>query len=698
MRRHRRIPFVAQLGSMDCGIACLTMIFNYYGCKTDIVDVGMNTYVGRDGMTLAKMKSLAEEYGFVFAAYKYNYCKENLNSNLPAILLSSSHYIVVERVKHNGKYVVLDPAKGKHTVDFNELKKFYRDILVLINPGVNVQKKSGNRIKLEIKWLPIVTAAIFMFLAQLITLCVPLIIQYIIDNLENNKQINLFNLSFVILIIVCSYLLLSWLRQTILLQVNVDIFKRMISNLIHKIFSLDISFFEWHSAGDIGNRFNNLNQLNDIITNGLSNIIIQGAMSIVCLVVMVFISPQLVICTIGLAIFQIMIMLFLNKKNLLKTREYIFTQSKMQGDLVDTLGNIIEIKCMGLGDGVESNLYDNYLQLMDKFKDKTRISNAMSCFVSVINLVFPLMIYLVGSYNHANSGMTIGTLIAFATLVGYFTAPFTTIVMMLPSINSVREVLLRYKELMSYREHTDEGQVLNENLKSIDMINVSYSYDVGSNYALHEVSLKINCGEKIAIVGLSGSGKSTLVKALLGTISISQGAIYINECDINRIAKKQIYKWFSIVTQNPMCLNDTIRKNIDFNGNFSDNEIWKALNLAELKEEIENMPLGLDTIVGENGQNISGGQKQRLAIARALLNDTEVIIFDEATSNLDQLTEKKIYNNLQKMKKTQIIITHRLASIYNADRIYVLHKGKLIEKGTHAALMQKKGWYYESIQ
>src|SRR5699024_4007344 len=146
------------------------------------------------------------------------------------------------------------------------------------------------------------------------------------------------------------------------------------------------------------------------------------------------------------------------------------------------------------------------------------------------------------------------------------------------------------------------------------------------------------------------------------------GAIYINECDINRIAKKQIYKWFSIVTQNPMCLNDTIRKNIDFNGNFSDNEIWKALNLAELKEEIENMPLGLDTIVGENGQNISGGQKQRLAIARALLNDTEVIIFDEATSNLDQLTEKKIYNNLQKMKKTQIIITHRLASIYNADR------------------------------
>lgn len=147
-----------------------------------------------------------------------------------------------------------------------------------------------------------------------------------------------------------------------------------------------------------------------------------------------------------------------------------------------------------------------------------------------------------------------------------------------------------------------------------------------------------------------------------------------------------------------MCLNASIRKNIDIIGDAPDEKIWKVLDIVALKEEVLSMPLGLDTLVGEGGQNISGGQKQRIAIARALLSDTEVVIFDEATSNLDQLTEKKIYDNLRSTNKTQIIITHRLSSIRDTDYIYVLNRGSIIEQGTHLDLMKKKGWYFESIQ
>lgn len=205
-------------------------------------------------------------------------------------------------------------------------------------------------------------------------------------------------------------------------------------------------------------------------------------------------------------------------------------------------------------------------------------------------------------------------------------------------------------------------------------------------------------GERIAIVGLSGSGKSTLIKAILGAVDINQGCIEINNYDIRSMSKEQIYKWFSVVTQNPMCLNASIRKNIDIIGDAPDEKIWKVLDIVALKEEVLSMPLGLDTLVGEGGQNISGGQKQRIAIARALLSDTEVVIFDEATSNLDQLTEKKIYDNLRSTNKTQIIITHRLSSIRDTDYIYVLNRGSIIEQGTHLDLMKKKGWYFESIQ
>lgn len=696
--KRTKIPFVAQLGSMDCGAACLAMLFNYYGCKVDIVDISTYIHIGRDGMSLSIMKETAEKYGFRFSAYQYSYEQKNLDSMLPVILCNDSHYIVVERIRRNGKYTIIDPAKGRSLVDFSELKNLYRDILVSITPGPKVKKIPRSKVEIEIKAPQLLLATAFMLLAQLITLCVPAIVQEVIDGLSKDVQLSTYKILLIIFLVICSYFCLSWLRQAILLHVNMDMFKRMIANMVHKIFCLDFSFFEWHTVGDIGNRFNSINQLNDIIINGLSNILIQGITSLVCLFAMLYTSPSLTAFTVFIAVLQIVIMVILNKRNLLKTREYLYTQSMLQGELVDTLGNIIEIKCMGMDQPVGANLQESYTGLITKFDQKTRISNLMSCFTSTVSLTFPVVIYLIGSFGIYEGNMTIGQLIAYVTLVGYFTAPFMTIVMMLPSINSVKEVMLRYKELMNFRENLRDGAVMDGEFIRLEMDSVSYCYSDGQNNALNGVSLNIGRGERIAIVGLSGSGKSTLIKALLGAVEITQGNIYINDYDIKDISREQIYKWFSIVTQNPMCLNASIRKNVDITGRFSDEEIWRALETAELKDEIKNMPLGLDTIAGEGGQNISGGQRQRLAIARALISKTEVIIFDEATSNLDQITEKKIYDNLRATNKTQIIITHRLASIRSADRIYVLNRGKLIEYGTHEDLLKMKGWYYESLQ
>lgn len=698
MKRKKRIPYIAQLGRTDCGIACLTMIFNYYGFKADIVDIGNMACIGRDGMTLAQMKDIAEKYGFKFNAYRYAYEQNNLRRMLPVILCNDSHYIVVEKVKRNDKYVVIDPAEGRKILGFSELQNMYKDILVSVMPGSNAKIIKKSPIKLQVKKNGLILSAFLLLVSQFITLCVPFIVQRVIDGLSNNIQINLYKILAIIFLIMISYFLVCWIRQVLLLNVNTDLFKRMISSMLQKLFRLDISFFEWHTAGEIGNRFNSINQLNDIITNGLANVLIQGITSLVCFFVMIYISPRLTVFILVMALMEIVIMIVLNRKNLSKTREYIYSQSNLQGDLIDTLGNIVEIKCMGMDREVCVNLQNSYADLIMKFNQKTKVSNLMSCFISMIGLVIPLATYLIGSFSVRDGSLSVGILIAFVTLVGYFTAPFMTIVMMLPSINSVREVLLRYKELMSFRESAHDGIVMEGDFRSIKIRNMSYRYNSSCSYALDDVTLVIEKGMRIAIVGLSGSGKSTLIKALLGAVEINKGNIFLNDNDINEISREQIYKWFSIVTQNPMCLNASIRKNVDITGDFSDDDIWKALEIAELKDEIKNMPLGLDTIVGEGGQNISGGQKQRLAIARAMINEKEVIIFDEATSNLDQITEKKIYENLKATNKMQIIITHRLSSIRDVDQIYVLNKGKVIERGTHESLMKKQGWYYDSVR
>lgn len=693
----KRMPFVAQLGSMDCGSACLTMLFNFYGVKVDIVDVGASAYIGRDGMSLATMRNVVIKFGFKFNAYRYEYNQDNLNQMLPAILYSGSHYVIAEKRNKKGEYIIIDPAKGRSTMHFSEIAKVYTDILISIRPANPIKNKNKTKIDINIKKGPFIIVAGLLLLIQFITISVPIIIQYVIDGVSSSNELSIWEIAGIILIVAVSYFGLSWIRQIILLNLNMDIFRQLIFKMLSKLFRIDINFFEWHAAGDIGNRFNNINQLNDVITNGVVNVLIQALTSIICLIVMLYTSLKLTVYIIIIAIIEIVILALINKRNMERTTQYIQAQSVLQSDLVDTLGNMMEIKCMGLDSAICNNLYEKYENQITSFKQKTYIGNLMNCFVGTVSLIFPLMIYLLGSLFVSSGSITMGTMIAYVTLANYFVAPFTTIVMMLPNINSIKEVMLRYKELMNYHEYVNNGMVIKESLKQIDIQNITYMYTGGNSVAIDNISLKIKKGDSIAIVGISGSGKSTLIKAILGAIELTKGDIYINGINVNSISRVQIYSWFSIVTQSPMCLNSTIRKNVDITGSYSEQQIWDALELAEIKKDVEQMPLGLDTMIGEDGQNISGGQRQRLAIARALIINAEVVIFDEATSNLDPLTEKKIYENIKKCNKTLITVTHRLASIQNTDRIYVLNKGKLIEEGNHYELMELKGWYYKSI-
>ena len=694
MIKHRTIPFISQLGSLDCGVACITMILNYYGIKVDIVDIGSTIHIGREGMSLVEMKSIVENYGFKFAAYKYGYKENNLKNNLPVVLCSSGHFVVVEKIK-KGKYQVIDPAKGKELVSFTEIMDKYQDILVTIVPDDVVNYPQKKKIKIQVDKKRLAIVGILMLLIQGISLVVPAVVQRIVDGFADNIGIHMIKLLFIIICILLSYFIISYIRQKILLTVDMTLFKNMISQMLEKIFCVDINFFEWHAAGDIGNRFNSVNQLNDLLTNGMINIVIQAITSIVCFFAMLYSSIELTLLTILVSIVQIALMFFLNGKSAIKTRKYMQSQSSLQSELIDTLGNIVEIKCMGMDGIICNNLKDKYDCLIALFREKTNVSNIMACFVSTIQLVFPLFIYLLGSSLVLNNKMTTGSLIAFVTLVGYFTAPFSSIFLIMPSFNSIKEVLLRYKELMYFKENQFLGKELNESFENLTLNSICYSYN--NSLVLNKVSMEIKQGQTIAIVGLSGSGKSTAIKAILGAIKIQQGSIFINKENIDCISREQIYKWFSIVTQNPMCLNSTIRKNVDITGKYSDTEIYDALSMAEIEEDIRNMPLGLDTIIGEGGQNISGGQRQRLAIARALISNTEVLIFDEATSNLDPITEKKIYDNLKVTNKTLIIITHRLASIQEADNIYVMMNGMVIESGNHTTLLEHRGWYYDNL-
>lgn len=318
--------------------------------------------------------------------------------------------------------------------------------------------------------------------------------------------------------------------------------------------------------------------------------------------------------------------------------------------------------------------------------------SGLAIFFNALYAVDPQKEYLV-----CDNRLELGTLIAFVTLAGYFTGPFQTLSLVVPQINVLKETMIRLKELMNYKSNRKNGTQHINSFESMEMQQVTFSYYGSTKPDVENVSMMLKKGEKIAFVGSSGSGKTTITKLLLNVFSHYQGQILVNGEDIKQICKEDIDRIFAIVTQVPMAMNGTIRENVDITNTLTDEEIYHYLDLVELKDDIEKFPLGLNTFVGENGQNISGGQKQRIAIARALALKPEVIIFDEATSNLDPLTERRICNNLKQLHITQIVVTHRLNAIQDADTIYVVEKGKIIESGTHVELLQLKGAYYDSV-
>ena len=250
------------------------------------------------------------------------------------------------------------------------------------------------------------------------------------------------------------------------------------------------------------------------------------------------------------------------------------------------------------------------------------------------------------------------------------------------------------------KEHVRDAliQVLGalEEFESLRLESVSFSYG-SKKESLSNISMELLRGERIAVVGASGSGKSTLLKLIMNLMSNYSGRIAINDINMADVRRENVGRLFTIVTQTPVALNGTIKENIDIIGNISKEELDKALSLSEAKDFVMECPMGINTYIGENGQNISGGQKQRIAIARALAQNPEIVVFDEATSNLDIITEKKIYDNIKKEGVSQIVVTHRLHTVQDFDKIYVMDKGTIIEKGTHTELIKNKGLYYKMV-
>ncbi len=708
-RFSKQYTFFAQQSASDCGCACLVMIARHWGRRLAVNRVRDIANVNRSGASLRSLAAAAESIGFASKPVKASFDKLAQQS-LPAIAhWESKHYIVVYEI--NKKHVIVcDPAIGQRSIPHAEFKDKWTGYALLLQPTLRLkeaQEEIGGvwRFYELIKPHYAVLFEVFMasILLQVFGLITPLFTQFLLDKVIVQGSISTLNaVGLGLLIFGFFSIAVNAVRSYLLYHTANRISVAMLVGFLKHTFSLPLSYFESRYVGDITSRIQENSKIQSFLTGETLSIVLDLITIVVYLAVMFWYNVQLTLLVL-LIVPPFFILALASTSILRKMSREIFNASAEQNSyLIQSLTGIRSVRSMAIEDTVRwkwEELLNNVIK--KSFRAKI-IGTRLQIISGSIDTISSTVLLWFGAYLVIQNQLTIGQLIAFNMLMGNVLSPFKR----LSGVwNQFQEIMISTERINDVLEAEAEENLLASPRKHISKLrgnirfdNVSFRYHPESEVnVLENLSFEILPEQTIAVVGRSGSGKTTLSKLILGLYPPTEGKVLIDGHDVSKIALKSLRRQVGVVDQNTFLFGGTIRENISVaHPEAALEEIVEAARLAGADEFIQQLPMGYENEIGEGGGMLSGGQRQRLVIARALLGNPQLLIFDEATSSLDAETERIIQNNLKTILKgrTSLIIAHRLSTVRNADLILVLDKGILIESGTHDELIAKKGHYY----
>lgn len=462
-----------------------------------------------------------------------------------------------------------------------------------------------------------------------------------------------------------------------------------------RVLSLPADFFKKYSSGELSNRVQYLQILCNQIVSIVMTTGLASAFSLVYIVQIAGFAPALVVpsLVVVLATFLISVIAILMQIRI--SREQMELASKEQGMSYALISGIQKIRLSG----AEKRIFANWGNLYAKESNLLYNPPLFLKINSVITMAITMIGTIVMYYLAVRSHVSVSEYYAFNTAYGMVSGAFTTLAGVTLSVAQIKPILEMVKPILDAEpEIAQDKEVVTRLSGGIELNNVTFRYDENMPPVLDNLSLKIRSGQYVAIVGSTGCGKSTLMRIMLGFEKPQKGAVYYDGKDLNRIDLKSLRRKIGVVMQNGRLFNGDIYSNIVISApELTIDDAWEAADLAGMKEDIENMPMGMYTILSEGMGGISGGQRQRLMIARAIAPKPKILMFDEATSALDNVTQKKVSESLDKLKCTRIVIAHRLSTIRQCDRIVVLDKGHIIEDGNYDELIAQNGFFAELV-
>ncbi|MBO0466673.1 peptidase domain-containing ABC transporter [Enterococcus plantarum] len=693
-----RIRFQKQSEHSECGLACATMLIDFFIRKTELSKMREYYGVPTGGYNLAQIQTVLKNEGIESKAVKVN--SESLQE-LPVPFIAywkNKHFIIVEKVTSKKVYIT-DPANGKKKISHTEFKHDFSNIAmyILINrkrkyefPKINSKLKS---IVYNNKSLLFFTLFIF-FIVQCINLYIPFIIQKIIDG-NSNQSIQ--KMIFSVLLIILIYFLTNMIRTRTVTSLQTVTEKNLLSNTIKQLLDLPYSYFVNRNRGELIYRINSSSFIRQILIDQLITLVVDMCFLVFYVLIMWNFSKILTMVTIGITV-VIATFSFINASiNRKISQNEIGVLSNSQDLINEMVNNIFTIKSTNSQKNMYMKWQNNYEKQISFEKEKAKANSISANIPQTIQTFYSVIVYAIGYILVLNNQTTIGSIVAFSSIGIAFLSPILSILQSYTQFQMVKVYLDRLLDILQTSNETSLSgtEKLDNYLTDIYIRNIMYKYSSFSKPAIENISLHIAPKQKIAIVGESGSGKSTLLKVAAGLHQSTSGEICYGKRDIKDLDIHTFRDHIGVVLQENVLFNGTFRENITMGRDYSDEYIMEVVKNVGLESLILGCPLGLETNISELGQNLSGGQRQKLSIARTIIFKPEVIFLDEPTSSLDNISERAIMNYLFGMDSTLVVVAHRLSSIQNFDQIIVMNDGKIVALGTHQELLNTSYYYKE---
>lgn len=689
----RALNCVRQTEAAECGLACLTMIANYYGNESDISHIRSLLGHSSNGSNLATLVSSAEKLGLQSRGLRVD-LEEIDKLILPCIIhFDLNHFVVLVKVK-GGSVTLADPAVGMRKISRKAFSSHFTGVVLELLPEKNFAK-SKKTPKLSVAAMvfnqsgvknTLANIFIFSLLLELIALSSPLMVQTIIDQVIVNRDYDLLliiALSFMFLLLV--QIMVSAVRSWTILALGLNLSLSWSGSVFSHLMKLPESYYQKRHLGDLVSKFGSLEIIQQTLTNKTTEVILDGLMASLSLFMLFYYSQTLALITISSFIVFICIRLFyfgiLRERNL----NIIGLSARQQSAFLETLRGSSEIKL------------NNARSLMSaRYLNKMVSTNNASASIQSLNLIFgaadsfifgslKIAVLSVGAISTLKGSLSAGMLVAYLAYSDQFIGRVTSLVDFSMQIRMLGMHSDRVADIVlsKVESNLDAGTISPAKPSSSPAIycsNVSFRYSENEPWIIKNCSFSVAPGESLCITGPSGCGKSTLLKILSGLIDPTSGALYINGVDIRQTGKEYLRSMTSVVMQDSVLFTGSISENISFfESSFNTSEIEEAAKIAEIHDEICAMPMRYQSLVGDMGSSLSGGQKQRICLARALYRKPSCLLLDEATSHLDIPKEKAITKSIKQLNMTRIFVSHRPETIRSADRILYLVGGNLID-------------------